>query len=140
MVQKSMIYGWGLIGMIAGESYAMGTKSTSLSSKSNAEIQLHELKGAHSKSEKLQARWVWISVPSSHLQCDPKPNSKELSSLEKNRAKLLKANITVIKAQTQNDGQLKAAMCGMSNGEQDTFQILAQDLDKAKALGFSLLP
>ena len=47
-------------------------------------------------------------------------------------------DITVFSSSNQNDGIMRIQVCGSPTGNHNVFEILENDLEKAKALGFKL--
>ena len=81
---------------------------------------------------------VWISKPDGSLSCDQaEEGHKEGHATSTGAGLLKKEGINVFEFKKINDGQMRAAVCGIPTGNEDSFLISDKDLAKATALGFS---
>lgn len=76
---------------------------------------------------------VWVQKPDGGAQCEPGTGR----SLEEAAKELAQAGIRVLNSRKGSDGQMRIQLCGSPTGTQNTFEIPAVDVEKAKALGFA---
>jgi len=81
---------------------------------------------------------VWVKKPDGSLSCDTTEEGKPSKpNGELNEVALKDAGIKVHKSKKANDGQMRAAMCGIPTGNEDVYLISEKDLLKARELGFN---
>jgi hypothetical protein len=81
------------------------------------------------------AETLWIKRSANAASCEGEgePLAIARKDLENNK-------IRVLQEKRAGDGMMHIQMCGADTGEQNYFQILKSDLEKAKAQGFSEAP
>ncbi len=77
--------------------------------------------------ETVKTLWVKSIVKETSCESDAKKLGETLAT----------AGVKVLKTEAKHDGQMHAQMCGVATGEETYFQILAIDLEKARATGFT---
>jgi hypothetical protein len=81
---------------------------------------------------------VWVKKPDGSLSCDQAVEGHKEDQVNDTGAVLLKKEgINVFEFKKTNDGQMRAAVCGIPTGNEDSFLISEKDLAKATALGFT---
>lgn len=85
---------------------------------------------------------VWVKKPDGSMSCDQavegqKEGHSAEHATENGAALLKKEGIHVFEFKKTNDGQMRATVCGIPTGNEDSFLIPEKDLAKATALGFS---
>lgn len=83
---------------------------------------------------------VWVKRPDGSVSCETTEQGHAENHKEEKEtvaALLKKAGIHVFETKKMNDGQMRAAVCGIATGNEDAFLITEKDLAKAKELGFS---
>lgn len=101
--------------------YAFGSKSKSSQDQT-----------ASSQSSPSEPETVWVKRPDGGVSCE----KEKAQSLEVGRSELEKAKVKVLDAKKDHDGKLRAQMCGLSSGTENTYKILKADLSKAITQGF----
>jgi len=83
---------------------------------------------------------VWVTRPDGSLQCDEHVGGSAPDPIAEAKQQLKKKGVHVLDSKKRNDGQLRAQACGISTGNETSFLIPKKELDRAKALGFELVP
>ena len=76
---------------------------------------------------------VWIQKADGGIACN---DGKEAQALVAGAQELTHAGVTVLESRKQNDGQMRAAVCGIPTGNQNSYRIPKAQVAKAKALQF----
>lgn len=79
---------------------------------------------------------VWIKQPDGGVSCD---DPKDAKSLDQGLTVLKKAGVTVFESKKVNDGFMRAAVCGIPTGNDNTYLIPKDKLEAALKLGFQEL-
>lgn len=75
---------------------------------------------------------IWIESPDGSLSCEEKSGE----SLDASAERLKKAGVKILKSEKGSDGRAHVMMCGAATGRLNRHLISAEDLEKAKKLGF----
>ena len=78
---------------------------------------------------------VWVGKSNQAKMCE----ADKGIALDSMTGELESAHIKVYNKKITPDGQMHMEMCGADKGDLNGFEIAKKDLDKAKALGFTLL-
>lgn len=76
---------------------------------------------------------VWVTRTDQSRQCAPKSGIP----LETARAALKQAGVKVLDGKRENDGKMRAKVCGGLTGFEHRFLIGSADLKKAESLGYA---
>lgn len=79
---------------------------------------------------------TWVKKPDGGLSCDT--DKKAVKPLEAGAMELKKAGVEVFESKKANDGMMRAAMCGISTGNENHYLIASKDVEKARKLGYEL--
>ena len=135
MIQKAIQKLWVFLVLIylVSSAHALSKKGSNQTNQNKAHANQPDEKQANDQqiSDK-----VWIKQPDGGIACE---DPKDAKSLDQGMAVLKKAGIEVFESKKMHDGFMRASVCGIPTGNENTYLISKSQLQVALKLGFQQL-